>query len=134
MKVEIESEKGGSEGHLPLCCLLCLLPVFLLGLNVSFCLGSHAKKYAETMSSIICIQFCVCFTSASHRATVFCSPFSVPCSQCTVHSSLWPRAWSRACLSAFVVALCRWSLCLPAVSGTHRHSLTLAHNALLTLI
>lgn len=27
-----------------------------------------------------------------------------------------------------------WSLCLSVVSGTHRHSLTLAHNALLTLI
>jgi len=40
---------------------LCFVSLFmLLGLNVSFCLGAHAKKYAETMSSIICIQFLPC--------------------------------------------------------------------------
>lgn len=40
----------------------------LLGLNVSFCLGAHAKKYAETMSSIICIQFLPLFCHF-----IFCS-------------------------------------------------------------
>lgn len=53
-EMKVEGREGGGA---PRSCLLCLLPVFLLGLNVSFCLGSHAKKYAETMSSIICIEF-----------------------------------------------------------------------------